>query len=67
MNATGKKGDTTKTGKVVQISGKYYIQVVGQPPAQIDSYTVNLSSYVNQNVKITGEYSGDTLFVGKIE
>ncbi len=64
---TQKKGDTVKTGKILQINSKFFIQEPGKPPADIDSYTVNLGSYVGQTVKITGEYSGDTLFVGKIE
>ncbi len=62
-----KKGDTIKTGKLIKIGAQFYIQEPGKSPAQIDSYVVNLSSYVDQSVKITGQYSGDTLFVGKVE
>lgn len=64
---TQKKGNTVKTGKIVKLGDKFFIQETGKQPAEIDSYNINLSSYLNQTVKITGEYSGDTLFVGKIE
>lgn len=63
-----KVGDTTKSGTIVQLSGKYYLQQQGgAQPQPIDSYNINLSSYVNKQVTVTGQYSGDTLFVGKIQ
>ncbi len=61
-----KVGNTTKTGKIVKIGNDYYIKELGHEPATIDSYDVDLGSYVGQTVTITGQYSGDTLFVGKI-
>ncbi len=62
-----KVGNTTKTGKVENLSGKLYLQVTGQPPLEIDSYSVDLKSYVGKTVTITGEYSGNTLFAGSIK
>lgn len=62
-----KVGKTTKTGQVIQLGGKYNLQQAGQLPIAIDSYSVNLSTYVGKTVTITGEYSGDTLFVGAIQ
>lgn len=67
-NAAEKKvGDTVMTGAISQVGEKYFITVAGQTPKEIESYLVKLSDYVGITVTITGQYSGDTLFVGKIE
>ncbi|HYD34852.1 MAG TPA: hypothetical protein VD999_02195 [Vitreimonas sp.] len=65
--AAQKSGDTIITGKITQVGTQYFIQATGQQPEDIDSYGVDLSQYVGQTVTITGQYSGETLFVGKIE
>lgn len=65
--ATQKSGTTTKTGKITSSDGKFYLQEAGQTPKEIDSYVVDLSEYSNQTVIVSGQYSGDTLFVGSIE
>jgi len=62
-----KVGETTKTGTVIQLDGKYYLQQSGQEPLGIDSYNVDLSTSVGKTVTVTGEYSGNTLFVGKLQ
>lgn len=62
-----KQGETTKTGLVIENSGTFVLQVVGEPPTAIDSYGVELKNYVGQTVTVTGQYSGDTLFVGEIK
>ena len=64
---TQKVGNTTKSGKIVKLGASYYIQEEGKQPAQIDSYQIDLSQYVDKTVTITGQYSGDTLFVGKVQ
>ena len=61
-----KVGDTTLTGKITKVGDKYFITVGAKSPAEIDSYSVKLGDYVGQTVTVTGQYSGDTLFVGKI-
>jgi len=65
--ADQKSGDTTKTGMISEISGKYYLQQAGGIPEQIESLSVDLSMYVGQTVTVTGQFSGDTLFVGSVE
>lgn len=62
-----KQGDTTKTGKISKIGEKYFLQESGKQPMEIDSYAVDLSGYVGQAVSVTGQYSGDTLFVGSVQ
>lgn len=65
--AEQKVGDTTKTGSISENSGRFYLNVAGQPPQEIDSYSVDLSGYVGQSVTVTGQFSGNTLFVGSIK
>jgi len=64
---TQKVGETTKSGKVTKIGQKFYLEMAGSKTMEIDSYALNLSAYEGQTLKVTGQYSGDTLFVGKIE
>ncbi len=66
--ATNQKvGTTTKTGVISTSNGVFYLQEAGQTPKEIDSYTVELGDYVGQTVTVSGQYSGDTLFVGSVE
>ena len=65
--ATEKSGTTTKVGKITETAGKFYLQEAGQTPKEIESYVVELSEYVGQTVTVSGQYSGDTLFVGSIK
>ncbi|MBW7944432.1 hypothetical protein H3C70_03470 [Patescibacteria group bacterium] len=64
---TQKQGDTTMSGQLIQLGEKYYLQRTGESQQEVDSYSVDLASYVGQTVTITGQFSGDTLFAGKIE
>ena len=65
--STEKVGDTTKTGVISFSAGRYFLAEAGQTPKEIESYTVELGDYVGKTVTVTGQYSGDTLFVGSIE
>ncbi len=62
-----KIGNTTLEGTVTGAAGKYFLSVPGEPTVQIDSYTVKFENYVSKKVKVTGQYSGDTLYVDKVE
>jgi PBP1b-binding outer membrane lipoprotein LpoB len=62
-----KVGDSVKTGKLLKLGEKYAIQETGKQPADVDSYSIDLSGYVGQKVQVTGQYSGDTLFISKVE
>jgi PBP1b-binding outer membrane lipoprotein LpoB len=66
-NAEKKSGDTTKTGKVTKVGEKFYLEEASGSKIEIDSYAYDLEAYTGQTLTITGQYSGDTLFVGKIE
>jgi hypothetical protein len=64
---TQKQGTTSKTGVITQAGGSFFIAAPGATPELIDSYSVDLAQYVGQSVTITGQFSGDTLFVGTVE
>lgn len=64
--ADQKSGDTVKTGVISMAGGKFFLAEVGMSPKEVESYVVDLAEYVGQTVTVTGQYSGDTLFVGEI-
>lgn len=65
--ATEKSGTTTKVGKITSSDGKFYLQEAGQVAKEIESYVVDLSVYVGKTVTVSGQYSGDTLFIGSVK
>lgn len=65
--ADQKSGTTIRYGIITSVGGKFFLTEVGQTPKEIESYAVNLSTYVGKTVTVTGQYSGDTLFVGSVE
>ena len=62
-----KVGDTTLSGIISQTGDQFMLTISGQPPKTLDSYKIDLKTYVGKKVKVTGQYSGDTLFVSSIE
>lgn len=65
--ADQKVGDTSKTGMISQSGSVFFINVMGQEPEIIESYAINLADYVGQTLTVTGQYSGDTLFIGSVK
>jgi outer membrane biogenesis lipoprotein LolB len=65
--AAQKSGTTTKTGQITNKGGKFYIQEANKQPEEIDSYSIDLNTYVGQSVTIEGQFSGNTLFVGSVK
>ena len=55
----------TKTGVVQKLPkpGDDYTHML----KTLNSYTVSLDGYANKNVSVTGQYSGDTLFVDSVK
>ena len=62
-----KQGDTTKNGTLVKQGEKYYIKAETGEMEEVESYSVDFSEFENQRVSATGQYSGDTLFIGKMD
>jgi hypothetical protein len=67
MKAEEKKGDTSMTGMISASGDNYLITAAGKAPKGLDSYAVDLKQYVGKTVTVTGQFSGDTLFVSKVE
>lgn len=65
--ADQKQGTTTKSGQIVSLGGGYYLQAPGKTPELIESYNLDLSQYVGQTVTVSGQFSGDTLFVSQVQ
>lgn len=59
--------NTTLEGTVVQTATGFAIQTNAPTPTGIDSYEIPIKNYLQQKVRMTGQYSGDTLFVDKVE
>ncbi len=56
-----------KMGIIQAKSGDYYVFNSSGDLTNITSTKYNLENYLKKNIKITGEFSGDTLYVNKIE
>ena len=65
--AEDKSGETTKSGMLVKQGEKYYIKAANGKMEEVESYSVDFSEFENQSVRVTGQYSGDTLFVGNVD
>ncbi len=66
QSAAAKSGTTTKTGTVTKVGSKYLLKAAGQS-IDIDSYNIDLSQYAGKSVTLSGQYSGDTLFVSEVK
>jgi hypothetical protein len=62
-----KQGTTAKTGMITKTGTTFLLTETGKTPVEIDSYAVTLDQYVGKTVTVTGQYSGDTLFVGSVQ
>jgi starvation-inducible outer membrane lipoprotein len=62
-----KEGDTTLTGKVVESGGKFVLQGQDGKQTEIDSYKVELGEFDGKQVTVTGQYSGETLFIANLQ
>jgi hypothetical protein len=62
-----KVGTTTISGKLTQTGEQFFITVAGKPPQEISSYKLDFAPFVGKTVKVSGQFSGNTLFVSQIE
>ena len=64
---TPKSVNTTLTGVLKSATGETSFMIVsGGKTTRVASYSLQLDEYVGRNVKITGQYSGNTLYVDAI-
>jgi hypothetical protein len=56
----------TKVGIIQVKSGDHYVFSSAGDLINITSTKYNLDNYLKKNISITGQYSGDTLYVGNL-
>ncbi len=59
--------DVTLTGTLIQADTTFQLTTPGKAPVELDSRQITLSNYAGKAVTVTGQYSGTTLFVSKIQ
>jgi Protein of unknown function (DUF5818) len=64
---TNKSGETNKSGKIIQAGSSFFLETSDGQRQKLDSYNLDLSAYVNQSVTVTGQFSGDDLFVTSVK
>jgi len=57
----------TKTGTISTKVGDEYLLTTKEGIVNITSNKVNLDTYLKKSIKVTGMFSGSTLYVDKIE
>jgi hypothetical protein len=62
-----KVGETSLSGTLIQQGDEFFISRSGEEPTSLDSYDIKLNRYIGKEVTVTGQYSGDTLFVKEVE
>lgn len=67
QNAESKNQSFTVTGKISGSGGKYFVTNSSGKSQEMESYSIDFESYVGKTVTVTGQFSGDTLFVTKVE
>lgn len=60
-------GNTTLEGVVSFADGRYFLKDSNNDLSEVDSLQLSLQPYIGNQVKVTGQYSGDTLMISKIE
>jgi uncharacterized lipoprotein YajG len=59
-------GDTSITGQIVKSGERFSIIDSTGKQTEIESYKVSFDAFDGKTVEVTGQYSGDTLFVANI-
>ncbi len=65
--AENKVGETSLSGTLIQQGDDFFISQSGEEPTGVDSYDIKLTQYIGKEVTVTGQYSGNTLFVKEVE
>lgn len=61
------EAQVTKSGTISIKSGDEYLLVTDEGIVNITSNKVNLDDYIKKPIKVTGMFSGSTLYVDKVE
>ena len=57
----------TRTGTINTKSGDEYIMITSEGMVNVTSTKINLDTYMKKQIKVTGMFSGTTLYVDKLE
>jgi hypothetical protein len=61
-----KNATITISGKLTKSGNLYLITDTAGVSQDVETYSVDLDTYVDKSVTVSGQYSGDTLFVSEI-
>ena len=61
------EAQVTKSGTISIKSGEEYLLVTDEGIINLASNKVNLDNYLKKAIKVTGMFSGSTLYVDKVE
>jgi hypothetical protein len=62
-----KEGYATLKGIIVKLGSNFVVIDELDAQHEIDSYSLDFNQYIDTEVSVTGQYSGETLFVSEIE
>lgn len=62
-----KNAEFSLTGILTSAGGTFFITDSSGLAHDIESYSVELRDYLGKTISVTGQYSGDTLFISSIE
>lgn len=56
-----------KTGQIITKTGDTYIMQVGSDMIDVTSQKINLDNYLKKNIKVSGMFSGTTLYIDSVQ
>ncbi|MEI8067931.1 MAG: hypothetical protein WCG91_03225 [Candidatus Shapirobacteria bacterium] len=65
--STTKTAVVEKSGQIITKSGDEYIMKVGDDIINVTSQKVDLDTYLKKNIKVSGMFSGTTLYIDSLE
>jgi len=65
--STTKNSIVEKTGQIITKSGDEYIMKINDDMVNVTSQKVNLDNYLKKNIKVSGMFSGTTLYIDSVQ
>ena len=62
-----KNQEIVLTGRITKSGSGYILTTSSGKIQELESYTIEFANYINQTKTVTGEFSGNTLFVTQVE
>ena len=67
QSGSTKSAIVEKTGQIITKTGDDYIMQVGGEMVNVASQKLNLDNYLKKNIKVSGMFSGTTLYIDSLE